>query len=323
MKEIIYLDTNFLNSFLAQINNGLPTSTSREDSEEVKNTSEESSGHRSATSIEATFKSGEFEIPLILKSPSGEVKGVWRPGEFSEEKAIASQTEFAKEIITTQMHDNALEEFINYLDRTDTTLAVSDSRDIGTYINKTTNFKIFDFKYLKKIMDVEALTRMIFYETEEQVNKFKLQLNSAPKDKRSGKEYQVFKSQLTATEEKLKKSKETFKNQLEFVQQALSYIDNISSCTTYLITDGFILPMKEEFLRERGSDLSFKYGSTSSIDISFIGKITGEIPNTNMGELNPEEMITRFHEMLYIVLISLNLIKKGDKIVSPVAIYFE
>lgn len=35
MKEIIYLDTQFLNSFLAQINDGLPTLKSREEAEEI------------------------------------------------------------------------------------------------------------------------------------------------------------------------------------------------------------------------------------------------------------------------------------------------
>lgn len=323
MKEIIYLDTNFLNSFLAQKNNGLPTTSSREDSEELKNTSEESSGSKSGSSIEATYKTGEIEFPLIFKSPSGDLKGVWRPGTFSEEKAIASQTEFAKQIITTQMHDNALEEFINYLGSEESQLKVSDSNEIGTYINKSTDFKIVDFKYLKKIIDAEALSTVMLYQSEEQIMKYKTQLESIPKAERSSAQYQELKRQLEIIERKLAAERKEFTGQLEFAQIALSYLDNISTNATYLITDGFIIPLKQDFLRESGSDLSFKYGNTSNIKISFIGKITGEIPDSDLDKRAPEEFITKIHEMLYTVFISLNLIKKGDKILSPVAIYFE
>lgn len=327
MKEIIYLDTQFLNSFLAQINDGLPTSKSREKAEEIRDTLESSEGFKSASSIEAILKSGDFEIPLLFKSPSGEIKGIWKPGLFSGEKAIASQTEAAKQIISTQMHDNALEEFIDFLHENDNELFTSEigyqGEIIGKYINRKSTFKIIDFEYLISIMQADVFQLFLFDKLEEQINNIDQKIKNTPKDKRNTKEYQQLKTFFDQNKRKIDKEKEKIVDVLEKVEKMLKYLKDILPNSTFLLGDGFIAPLKEEFLREKGKELSFKYGDSSNLEITLLGKVTGKISSSDLPQLDDVDSVLQLHKMINFILQSLNLTKKGDHIVSPVAIYFE
>lgn len=323
MKEIIYLDTNFLNSFLAQTNGGLPTTKSREESEEIKDALESSSGHKSASSIEATFKSGKFEIPLILNTPSGEVKGVWRPGTFSEEKAIASQTEAAKQIISTQMHDNSLEEFMSFLKKNES-LTANDQElygnQIGKYISRKSSFKIIDFEYLQRIMQADIFSQFMFQELEKQHQQWEEQIKVFPK---TSAEYKKLNSQLKKSSDNLKNMRKKTNEQFKQVEDIMKYLTDILPNSTFIIGDGFIAPLKAEFLRELGKELTFKYGNSPSLKVTLLGKITGELNTEDLPNLDGVDAVLELHQFIYFMLNSLSLTKKGDLIVSPVAIYFE
>lgn len=320
MKEIIYLDTNFLNSFLAQINGGLPTIKSREEMEEIKDVSESSEGFKSLSSVEAVMKTGEFEIPLLFKTPSGEIKGIWKPGNFSEEKAIASQTEAAKQIISTQMHDNALEEFITYLDDNE---FLKSENEIGSYIQKTENFKIVDFDFLVRMMQFDTLGMVIFEKFDKDISKIENEMENIPSKVKHTREYQQKKAELNSKVKKVKSKKDETRQEFEDIEKILKYLQSILPYSTFLIMDNAIVPLKSDFLREKGQELSFKYGNTPNLKITLLGKITSSINDIDVPALASPEAILELHEMLYAIFGLFNLIKKGDKIVSPVAIYFE
>lgn len=327
MKEIIYLDTQFLNSFLAQKNDGLPTLKSHERAEEIKDALESSDGHKSGSSIEAIFKTGDFEIPLVFKGPSGEIKGVWRPGTYSEEKAIASQTEAAKQIISTQMHDNALEEFIIYLNENTEDIYVTelteDKNCIGKYVTKKSTFNIIDFDYLIKIMQADIIKMFMFDELDKKLDEINQQLKNTPKAQKNTKEYQQTNSFFKDRKVKIENTKKQTISELEKVEKMLKYLKEILPNSTFLIGDGIIAPLKEEFLREQGKELSFKYGNSSNLEITLLGKVTGKISSSELPQLNDIDIVLQLHQMIYFILESLKLTKKGDHIVSPVAIYFE
>lgn len=156
MKEIIYLDTTTLHSYLAQTNGGLATNKSHEHSEQTNDSLESSQGYNGRNKAEVTVKSGEVEIPFIFKSPSGDIKLVLDPGKFSSEKSIMSQTEQGKEIISKQLHDNALEELEVILESKGLLSTTSTSK-AGEFIKTSSTFKFLDFQYLNKILDMDKL----------------------------------------------------------------------------------------------------------------------------------------------------------------------
>lgn len=315
MKEIIYLDTNFLHSFLAQYNGGLPTNKSREESEEQKDVSESSEGHKSASRTEITGKSGEIEIPFIVKTPSAQLKTVWQPGQTTEEKAIVSQTETAKEIITTQLHDNALEDFITFLSK-ETTFVSNETTVVGKYKKITNDFKIIDFDYLFKIIQANKLSVFMFKESDEQYKSLENEIKHAP----NSPENRDLKKQFKEQYQEYTKQKEKQLEDLKYIEDILVYLKDILPNSSFILMDGIIAPLKDEFLREKGNELSFKYGIKSNLKITLLGKVTSKFSDF---QFNEEDALLQIFQILNVAFEALDLIKKGDYIISPVAIYFE
>lgn len=144
---------------------------------------------------------------------------------------------------------------------------------------------------------------------------------STPKNMRNQKNYQQLKAELTTRKNKLNNVKTKLKNDFENVVKVLNYLKDILPNSTFIIGNDFIAPLKPDFLREQGKELSFKYGNSSNVEINLLGKITGKITGESLPDL--EEDFFKIHKLIYFVLEKLELTKKGDLIISPVAIYFE
>jgi hypothetical protein len=320
LKELVYLDTSFIHSFIAQNNDGLPTNISREMNEEVSESKELEQGFKSGSFIEGKFTVGEFEIPLLFKSPSGGLVSRVQPGNFSSEKITLSQLESGREIISKQLHDNALSQFEKYL--TDKNLAkdISDNPKPGDYIKVTSSFKIIDFKYLQTVLDPDSLIEFAFNESEEGLKKLKEEISNI----KNSKEKQVRLAELRHIENELKNAKSSMKKQFDFLIKALSYLSKILPTDSFVLMNKIISPLKNEYLREKPQELLFKYGGgTSSIEVTLIGKVTKEITKTKMPDLNSVDALYEFPSVVNAVLHEISLINTGDFIVSPIAIYFE
>src|SRR5690606_28190263 len=90
----------------------------------------------------------------------GIFKGVLRPEQYSGEKAISTQTEAGKEIISTKLHDNALVLFQQKLED-ENRLFKDTSASIGDYVQLKAKFNIIDFNYLLKMIQPEKLGELM------------------------------------------------------------------------------------------------------------------------------------------------------------------
>lgn len=314
MKEIIYLDTGVLHSYIAQQFDGLPTETSNERGEEINDINEKEYGHKSGTSLETKLKTGKFEIPVFLKTPEGELKLTLEPGRFSSEKAVMSQTETGKEIISKQLHDNALEKFISKNEF----YSIEDPNIEGKLVQCVSEFKIIDFEYLKNILQTERLLELMFIEQEEKLKKMKSDV-----DKASGQHKAILNAAFNKCSSELSNTKKMMRNQFEFIEKAISYLNDILPTESFIIMKNAIAPLKNEYLREKSKELMFKYGgASSSIQVTIVGKVTNKINNVDMPNMEKDPLF-EIPSMINAVLHPLGIINKGDLIISPIAIYFE
>jgi hypothetical protein len=318
MKEIIYLDTMLLHSYVSQYNDGLPNTSSLEQTQEINDTTEIEEGYNSRSSITAMFNTGKFEIPMIFSTPEGKVEGVFQPGNFNKEKAVMSQTEMGKEIISKQLHDNALVNFEKYLEDNELFCDLSNPDIEGNFIKMYSEFQIIDFAYLSKIIQPDKLLKFSFSSEEEEITKFENEL----KKEKDSKQKSLKKAKIQQIKNQLTQEKNRLKNQFEFINESLVYLNEILPTESFVKMHNVIAPLKYDFLREKSSELMFKYGNNNKTKATLIGKVTNIIKTVDMPNLEKDPFF-EFPKVLTGVLYPLGVINVNDLIVSPVAIYFE
>lgn len=318
MKELIYLDTAFLHSFIAQSQGGLPQSTQLERQEQVTETSQQSTGYASRSFTEMQGDTGSLSIPGLVKSPSGRLRVRIQPGKTSSDTFSLSELESGKEIISKQLHDNALEAFEEHLSSQNQLHDISDIDLEGKFIKISSSFKIIDFKYLRRILQTDTLMEFMYKKQDEELERLRNEVKQSEKQQRAIKQ-----AALTQFENQFKKVKSQMKDNFVFMEKSIDYLNDILPTESFIIMEDTIAPLRGEFLRERANELMFKYGgASSSLQVTMLGKVTQEIKSTSMPDLKADPLF-EFPQILTGALSPLGVIKKGDYIVSPVAIYFE
>ncbi|QHZ50940.1 DUF6414 family protein [Paenibacillus larvae] len=299
MKDIIYLDKNFLHSFIAQSNQGLPTATTHEISQQDTKSSGDLEKKENSHEVQAQTNTGAFQIPFIGTSPNGNFS--YKNGKKSSSEVSYSyiQTDAGKEIIAKQLHDNALIEFEDYLEENNILVKLNpeiipDENHVGRYIKIQSKFTLFDLDYIKKVLNPQLLPL-----------------------------FPILKS-LGLTDDEKNNEMETLFKSIEFL---VDYLTGLLPTSLYLKQENFVSPIKLEFLRENSSELTFKYGTSPVFHATVIGKITrifDSFESVLLGGSEDFKTISKFvGGVVDNVLTSAGTIKKGNAIIYPIAIYFE
>ena len=149
MRNFIYLDTDFLTSFMAQENDGLETTRNIESDTYVKNLS------GTPTTTEKHYADLTGNVAL-LKS------------ELSMEKSIESglnvnvSSEVYKEMASRVLHDNMFNYFENYLNKNDSISVSNAEKDcVGKYIVTKGEYEFIDINSIEKMCE-EKFLRALF-----------------------------------------------------------------------------------------------------------------------------------------------------------------
>ncbi|MBB6689955.1 hypothetical protein H7B90_00925 [Cohnella xylanilytica] len=318
MKEFIYLDTAFLHSFIAQENNGLPTTSSSEYQESETKSNQTGKNNQLVNEGQVEASSGEFNIPHILSTPSGKLKYKLGNIRTTNSSISLTQLEAGKEIISKQLHDDALNQFEDYLNKNNLLVVAGNKSEPGDFILIKGRFTIFDIDHLSDVMDPEKISFGIELAAHAQLQTL-LQVAATTNDNK-------IKNHIRSEQEKLKSQSKDMKKSLEQVSGVLSYLKNVLPNSSFLRIGSFIAPLKQEHLRESSKELVFKYGK-SSLEITLLGKFTKIFDNFINTEDSTKESpiggIVSFLESFDELFSSMGILKKGDKIISPIAIYFE
>lgn len=295
MKHFVYLDTDILNSYLSQINDGLLKNTVNEVCDEVVTKKEENSKPG-----EEKFKT-EIGIPSLFKMTFSDDKDVLNTTN------TLSQIESGRELIEKIIHDNAFEQLRNHLDKKFGVKNIKEC-ELGEYIETTTKYIIRDLDYIYNIYTEEFIDFMCDTEFED-----------LKKNKPSG----ANKTAQKCFDKKIEDAKKEFKLQQEKTRRIFSIARNMMPFSKLLLCGDAIIPLNDKFLRESTDRIRFTY----SEKIKILGKYTSTLEDA----VRREEGIQNSFDSLYSSLdetfkelyINVLGLDKSAKIIQPIALYFE
>lgn len=278
MKEFIYLDSSFLHSFIAQIYGGLPST--------VTNETQESRTQTHTDTIQTEMAS---ELHGSLNAVIAKMDSKINPKETRGESISLAQLDVGKEIISKQLHDNAVDELIEYLRKHNLLIISPDSFQINSYILYSSTFKVIDMEYLR------AFTRREFGQL--------LRLNK----------------------KKQASNQQNLNIPIDMIGKILDFFSTILPSDIFIKQERVLSPLKKEYLRIQPKELLFKYSEQTTV--SLLGRITRQIDSTAMQSdfeftslLSISDMMT---ELANGLMTQFEVVEEGEYIVSPIAIFFE
>lgn len=143
MKQFLYLDTDIVNSIIAQSEKGLIQGQSEENESDKRNSTHISGGIEGSGSTEGSFlKLAKAEANLSLSGKLG--------------KEYVSATT-SREIISKVLHDAAFDIAYTYIQPQKFSTEEKNSDEYGNYIELTRAFDFVDMDYLENLFSKNGL----------------------------------------------------------------------------------------------------------------------------------------------------------------------
>lgn len=318
MKEIIYLDTDKINSMLAQLDEGLISNFSMEMSgQETKtNSNQISKGKNSGMSANIKVNTGLF--------PGGSLGAGASFGNNGSKNEIFTKTilEGQKDILNKAFHDYALELLIEKLE---TKKLFSDGEKFeegDLYIEKST-FRFYDFNLLRDSMDLESMNKFMRSEIEDLDMSYNQAKNLLKKINLTAKEREKIDAAklIVSTTENTQPILGIFKQ----INTLGTLASKLLKDLTIIKSNNMIGLLKKEYLRESTESLSFRTDHSREVKmlIQVIGKKDTIFNGYNMGTLSVNSLDLIPNMMLDILLGSFEILEVGDLLVTPIAVYYE
>lgn len=311
MKEIIYLDTEIMNSILSQMDEGIINDFT----EELQKQKTEVDNSQSVTKEHTDLKGSLFfGIARFLSSI-----GVT---EEALTGASLSMLEGQKDVLNKAFHDHALNILIQKLEEEKLIKELDDINDGDIFLGQS-EYILLDFSLLKKTLDAKFFETSIMFEFKESG----LDLNEARKLAKKSNPNAQEREKMTLA----RKMVQMHENNKP-VYNLLEYMSEVSEFATGLLGDLAVFKasneiglLKKEYLRESIESLSFRPNTHRKV--KYLARVVGKkeqiydgTDNTNIKE---EKFDLMPNMMLDIVLDAFDLIKEDNYIVTPIAIYYE
>lgn len=297
MRRFIYLDVDTLNSYIAQIFDGLiKTQEIEEKSSATKETDDKvAADGRGSLGFKLFGKGIEADLGLGFQHVRGE-----------------SDTELVGDVQTKILHDNAFEHLMQYLEEN----KMFQSKEIGAFVLLEDYFYIVDLNYYERLFGNESFMEMIKKnEMQKKDQDLDLQmeeelLENTEDEKRKKeikKEYQKLKHENKSL---INQEYNNIKSVLEVLISAIPY------ARTMCIANNMVV-LNEKYMRDIADMTSFKYGGK----IKVLGYITNRIGDESFIDELPE--IAAVGTAMNEVMLSFFTNQDMLNIVHPIAIYYE
>ncbi len=297
MRRFVYLDTDTLNSYIAQIFDGL---IKTQEIEEKSSTAKET-----GNKVTADGK-GDLGFKLFGKGIEADL------GLGFQHTRGGTDTELVGDVKTKILHDNAFEHLMQYLEENE----MFQSEEIGAFVLLENYFYIVDLSYYERLFSNESFIEMIKKE-EELKNKQKLDLQME-EELSENKEDEKRKKEIKKKYQKKAHEAESLVNQeynnirsiLEVLVSAIPY------ARTMCIANNMVV-LNEKYMRDMVDMTSFKYGGK----IKVLGYITNRIGDKSLIDGLPD--IAAVGTAMNEIMLSFFTNQDNLNIVHPIAIYYE
>lgn len=294
MKRFIYLDTDTLDSYIAQIFKGKIESYSE------SNQSNAESHNQTKKSV---TPSASADFKLLGKGFDAKTQL------FIEKLGSVVETSTVNKLETKALHDYAFDLLIDYVKEND----LLKGENIGNFIYAKSNFYIIDLLYYKDLFNND---NFISYLIDSEINNLKEEFSNKRKklieDNTSQKDLNTFdrekKKILNDKKKSLDEEYENIKNIYNIITYTIPY-------ERLLVMDDYIVILNDKFMRDNSLMTSFKYGG----NINLYGYITNIIGGKTDQEL---PFLSETINILNTTILPFFINKDEVKIIHPIAIYY-
>lgn len=287
MKQFLYLDTDIVNSIIAQEEKGIITQRTIETSEtKNKNRRKLFSPKVNATASGGFWKFVEAKAQLEM---SGEFEGVISNGHAS------------KDVIEKVLHDAAFDEACKYIEIHDVKEGIQEFDEEGNYLKLWREFTFVDLDYLENIFQIGEDSTLMKELSKDQIEK-KASESTNRKQRRDNKD--KFNQFLDETIEKSAGQIDMLNSMIRLLKRLIPYKRLLLS------KDGYIIPVDDEY---------FRIDSGLITCIGMVTNLIGEdfIPTDNDNVF--EKIQFSAHEALRGLLLTK---EKNLCVIHPIAIYY-
>lgn len=310
MKDYIYIDTELLNSNLAQAFEGLP----------IKSLNEElvAENNNNSSSYEAH---GDINI-----MPAG--IGTSFGGKIISKESEAL-TESQKDVLESAFHDYAVDLLINEFDDKNQLITEFSELQEGVVFKLSGSFTILDFDYISEVTDLEEI-QSILSPNRDKLYEIQNQLDLLNKYSKKGKSNNSqSKQQIT----RLEKQRDEILDESSEMFSIFNLIKNMSRFSrkvfpgTIIIKMGTLLLMLDKkYLRNNTTQINNLSGTTRELTV--FGLITTKVDKILAGEdkiegIKPNDIGSIPSMISNIILSTFEMINLDDYYVKPIAAYFE
>lgn len=295
MKQFIYLDTDMVNSIIAQKDKGLVLETASEQ----ENTSGKEHTTTGTLAANGSASGGIWKFAQAQAELSGSV-------ELSANKH--SQT-VLKEIATKTLHDAAFD--IAYAQISKEYDTNPNDADLGSFVELSQVFEFVDLVYMESLFSEDGFISFVKKADNEKIEK----LARAEFQKLGREEQRKGEGEL---KKQIKKLIEENDKQYENIVEAIRAIRHMIPYNRLLVShDGYVIPLEDKYFRDNPETMGFKHGGY----ITCVGYITNVIGESS--EYATNSIFSQIQTMVNQTLISILPTKEKDLfIVHPIAIYY-
>lgn len=298
MRQFLYLDTDIVNSIIAQAENGLITSKVKE------NTQTDTESDELKSQIQGDGKVGGSLAKLAkIEADIG--------AHLATQNGTSASTASTK-IVNQTLHDAAFNIACDKITIHRGEVNNQDLDETGNYLSLTRIYDFIDFDYLEKLFDNDGL---IDFLKESEADKIKVAA-----DEVLAKLNREQKRQSASTlNKKTKESVEKNNKKYDSVVKILKIMRNIIPYNRMLLSyDGYLIPLNEKYFRVDPVDLGFKYGG----EITCVGMVTNIIGE----DTDPDDSQNIFATLQFAINEFLrNILPTKEKnlcIIHPIAVFY-
>ena len=292
MRRFIYLDTDTLNSYLAQMFDGLIQSHSNE--------KEDAIGKENQNVLKGTAN-GELALKLFGKGIDASLEAA-----YERLKTVTNEETF-RDVQTKIMHDNAFDHFFAYLEEKE---LLNAGNEIGRFISINDEFYIFDIEFYQHLFDKNGFVSMLEdIQKEETEKELKQQFEGLDRAQRRDN---VIQNRL---KEAIKKHTEETHKEYAGIKKLLDLFASIIPYPQILRISNYIVVLNQAYLRDSLKTAAFKYGGK----VNVVGYITNKV--TSQAE-TPISAFSSINQSLNTIMNMFFDNANEMYIVHPVAIYY-
>lgn len=295
MRRFIYLDTDTLNSYIAQIYDGLVQSEEKE--KQTFHDEKNENAHQILGDAGADFK-------ILGKGIEGKI------GYAYSNLKDTSNMELIRDVQTKMLHDNAFDQLVEYLQ--DKKLLLGG--EIGDFIEIYDSFYIMDLDYYNKIFGDKKILQIMKSGERGKIEAQLKVLQDAELQLPNANTNEINKKYKALSQAKIKESDASFDSIKEIIELLITLIPYRK---TLCIGDNMVV-LNDKYMRDEINMASFKYGGK----IKVLGYITNQIGKTDKNNSN-QPVFASIGNILNETMLSFFTGTQNLKIIHPIAVYYD